>query len=90
MIIAVTQEHIDSAHDHDPNRCPIALAVRAAGFADCRVGRTTMRYLVSGEWVRLALTLRQRQFVARFDAAGNIPDKLARVHPFEFEIPHGG
>lgn len=77
MIIRVTQEHIDKGKAGLCSLCPIALALKDAGFKDSWAGSGTLKNNKN----TICITPQScYDFMVHFDA-GDL------VSPFEFEIP---
>lgn len=78
-IITVTQKHIDTGVRIDPIKCPVAKAIRAAGFKNVSVGGTVCfgkNYSKSA-----ALPKRVCNFITRFD-------REKAVKPFTFRLTY--
>lgn len=81
MVIKVTQRHIDLGRSHDTSntRCPVARALRAAGFKRARVG---VEWAHGGNDKKLIILPKKvRSFIV---------DKLIRnsgaMRPFSFRL----
>lgn len=75
MKIKITQEHITNGTSLCPKRCPIALALIAAGF--CNVHVCTNR--VGLDETMVSLPDEATRFISHFDRGFN-------PQPFEFEF----
>lgn len=90
MIISVTQEDIDHGISGDPERCPIALALKKALPAGWTViigsgyyARIRIRDSSNWRYMTFLPPLSVMEFTGRFD-------RLLNVSPFTFEIPDWG
>lgn len=84
MKIQVTQEHIDKGEQCESGYCPIALAMKDAGFQNpCVSANQVDWHSPENEWeVRWAYLPHEVQvFILNFD------DDKSRVRPFAFDIP---
>lgn len=75
MKIQVTQQHIEQGKHCDPLKCPVALAITAAGVN--HAGVTQSRLVVGDNWIFLPDAV--YNWIARFDAR-------KPVSPIEFEV----
>jgi hypothetical protein len=82
LIIEVTQQDIDAGQRFDCEACPIALALRRAGFADAEVGHSAAWRTPDEQWEHQTTRLpyEAQNFIKRFDT-------LQAVEPFKFDIP---
>jgi hypothetical protein len=80
MKIKVTQDHIDNG-SIDPRACPVALAIREAGFPKACV-LSVQVWLDPNQTTRSAIKLPRhtRHFIEAFDEGDH-------VEPFEFDLP---
>ena len=78
LTIIVTQAHID-AGGHSCGDCPLALALQAAGAADCSVGFSHAFHGPPSDRVLFPLPPRAAKFRQDYD------DELP-VKPFSFEM----
>jgi len=90
MIIQVTQEDIDNAWELHLNKhsvsclnCPVALALRRAGFAGAAVVCAGIIQIPGREWIR---PLTVANFVAQFDSDRKHGKLNTSAKPFEFDL----
>ena len=76
--IEVTAEDIAEGYQCDSFQCPIALALKRAGFAAPTVGATCFS---EGDGEDIDLPEQARDFVFRFDGKGRGP-----IEPFSFTV----
>lgn len=76
MVINVTQEHIDRGTKKECSKCPVALALKDAGFPNAFVGVFSIWPF---EMTRLDVSNEVEEFIAAFDC-GSI------VKPFSFNL----
>ena len=80
ILIHVTRADIARGVVEDPDRCPVALALRRQGFSDAWVVETSLHFPL---WPRGARTVTAprsvRRFVRRFDTHKD-------VAPFSFRL----
>jgi hypothetical protein len=79
ITINVTQEHLDEGVCGDPERCPIALAVKQQHGFDVSVGDYGIEYYA---W-DVRLPHKARDFIREFD----FDRPSAKPFTFEIEIP---
>lgn len=79
VTISVTQEHIEAGEARNCSRCPLALAVAAAGIERPEVDYTFVDAFRSGQRVRAALPAVAIVFVTNFDHGHP-------VRPFTFDL----
>ena len=78
--IKVTQEHIgDDNRSRSPDDCPLARALRSAGFIDVVVAGPCFNHLVNGMSVNTYLPGIATKAIDQYDKSG-------LMEPFEFEL----
>ena len=70
-VITVTPEHIQQGRQHNPNCCPIALALQEALGTKASVGLTTIAVGENYEQC-YSLPWEATQFIDRFDYGGTV------------------
>ena len=88
MRIDVTAEHVRDGVPSSEDRCPIALACRAAGLNVSMGSKCAWVYDHRGHPIAVDLPPRTRQFVWAFDH-GLSPIHDDSVQPFSFELDAG-
>ena len=80
MRIEVTKEHIEDGEKDSKFYCPIALAMKDAGYDRPCVGALDVSWFIGkGDWNCAGLPTDAAQFVEDFDDGLN-------VEPFEFDL----
>lgn len=80
MTIEVTEQHIKKGNAGSCGSCPIALALKDAGFKHPVVDHSSFCYIMVGGGIKkLSLPYNAIDFIVRFDSG-------KKVHPFSFEL----
>ena len=76
----MTQQHIDDGERGRPSHCPVALALRGAGYTDATIYRGRVYY--SGRFYAICRQLSRKvmEMVADYDTG-------APMHPFTIACP---
>ena len=96
MKVEVTAQHLRQGHRYDPYNCPVALAIKKAGYSEVAVTRKQLTYRRrSNARSKIATPKRVAQFVTRWDALTEVCDGSASpvfpkssFKPFSFFLPY--